>query len=174
MVEIIPKQIERAPSWQKALLYVSMILLAVVILACSISAYSYKKSLATLSLLEETIASEKTTEKVLLEKDVVGWEKKINDFSVLGDNHYFVSKFFTLIEENCHPRVWFSKLNLDALSNSFSVSGYTDNFASLGQQLIIFKNNPIFKNVTLNQVSINKNGQVEFGLNIILDPKVFK
>jgi hypothetical protein len=174
MVEIIPKQIEKAPFWQEVLLYISIVLLAVIILVCSILGYSYKKSLVTISDLEVALDNERTPEKIILEKEVVGWEKKINDFAVLGDKHYFVSKFFAVIEENCHPRVWFSKLNLDSLSNSFSVSGSTDNFASLGQQLIIFKNNPIFKNVTLSQVSINKSGQVEFGLNIILDPKVFK
>jgi len=174
MVEIIPKQIEKAPFWQEVLLYISIVLLAVIILVCSILSYSYKKSLVTISDLEVALGNERTPEKIILEKEVVGWEKKINDFAVLGGNHYFVSKFFAVIEENCHPRVWFSKLNLDSLSNSFSVSGSTDNFASLGQQLIIFKNNPIFKTVTLSQVSINKSGQVEFGLNIILDPKVFK
>jgi len=174
MVEIIPKQVEKVPSWQKALLYISMFLLASIVLACSIFNYSYKKSLVTLGQLEDAFDMEKTPEKVLLEKEIVGWEKKINDFSVLGNKHYFVSKFFAVIEENCHPRVWFSKLNLESTSNSFSVAGSTDNFASLGQQLIIFKGNPIFKSVTLSQVSINRNGQVEFGLNITLDPKIFK
>jgi len=174
MVEIIPKQIEKAPFWQEVLLYVSIALLAVIILICSIFSYSYKKSLVTLNDLENSLVRERTPERIVAEKEVLGWEKKINDFAVLGDKHYFISRFFTVIEENCHPRVWFSKFNLDSLSNSFSVSGSTDNFASLGQQLIIFKNNSIFKNVTLSQVSINKSGQVEFGMNINLDPKIFK
>lgn len=174
MVEIIPKPIEKVPSWQRVLLYISMFLLALIVLLSSILNYSYKKSLVTLGELGDAFDKERTPEKVLLEKEVVGWEKKINDFAVLGNKHYFVSKFFTVIEENCHPRVWFSKLSLDSMSNSFSVAGSTDNFSSLGQQLIIFKNNPIFKNVVLSQVSINRSGQVEFGLNITLDPKIFK
>jgi len=174
MVEIIPKQVEKTPFWQRILLYISMFLLAGIVLACSILNYSYKKSLVTLEELENAFDREKTQDKVLLEREVVNWEKKINDFATLGNKHYFVSKFFAVIEENCHPRVWFSKLNLDSTSNNFSVAGSTDSFSSLGQQLIIFKENPIFKNVTLSQVSISRNGQVEFALNITLDPKIFK
>jgi len=173
-MEIIPKPVQRAPQWQIIIFYASAVLLIGLILAYFILGYSYKKSSLTSKDLENAIAGEKTSERIALEKNILLLQKRIGDFINLDSNHLLVSRVFTIIEENCHPRIWFSKFNLNSKTNSFSVSGLTDNFTSLGQQLIIFKNNPIFKNVSLTRVVLDKSGQVNFDLSVFLDPKAFK
>ncbi len=173
-MEIIPKPTQKIPSWQKIIFYSSIVILSGLILGCFILSSSQKKSSAELKNTEESLAAGKTPQRVLLEKDILSWQKKINNLSLLVDNHYLLSRFFAVFEKKCHPRVWFSQFNLDSKGASLVVSGLTDSFSSLGQQLLVFKNEPLINNVVLTAVAINKKGQVEFTLNFSLVPQIFK
>lgn len=174
MIEIIPKPAAKLPLWQNILFYSFLALLLLTILSYFILDFSLKKAETTLKNLEETLAQERTTEEITLEKEVFSYQKKIGDFSKLLKGHLFSSKIFEFIEKNSHPKIWFSQLNLNPREGEVNLSGQAENFTTLHQQLQILKANPKVLNLNLVQIAIGKGGRVDFGLNITLDPSVFK
>ena len=174
VIEIIPKPIEKIPSYQKKLFYFSIFLFLVLPFVYFILTSLGKKSENILSNLEESIAKGKTPEIISLEKENLNYQKKIEDISPLLEKHLFPSKIFEFFERNTHPRVFFSEINLNSLNSTASLSGQTDSFLTLGQQLAIFEKNPLVEKVDLNQISITKEGKIEFFLNFSFNPKIFK
>ena len=173
MVEIIPKPAVKLPKWFNVLFYFSLGLLLVVILSFFLVNHSLKESQKTLQDLEEVLVEERTPEKIILEKETLSYQKKIKDFSQLLNQHLFSSKFFEFIEKISHPRVWFFQVNLNPQTSQLLISGQTESFLTLGQQLSIFAQEPLIKTINLSQVSLTKVGQVEFVLDFFLDPKIF-
>jgi len=174
MVQIIPKPAERAPVWQNILLYFSFGLLLIAVLAYFILDIHLNRTETALKNLEETLAKEKTAEEIALEKKVFGYQRKIEDFSKLIDRHLFSSKFFEFIEKNSHPQIWFSNLDLNPRQGEVRLTGETENFVVLYQQLQILRANPLVKNLDLVKIAIGKEGRVNFDLNLDLDPGLFK
>lgn len=173
-MEIIPKSDQQAPLSQKAVFVVLVISSLVIIFSIfTLESLNEKKS-KDLASVKNTIAEERTDEKIKSEKYVLEWQRKINDAYFLIQNHSLSSKIFPLLQKDCHPRVWFSNFTLDVSVNSLSVSGIADSFTSLGQQLIIFNKEPLIKEAKLSNVIMNKRGQIEFGLNISVDTKTLK
>lgn len=174
MIEIIPKPAQKLPLWLNILFYFSMALLLAAILVYFIFSHSLEKSETSLKNLEETLSQEKTNEEIALESEAFGYQKKIKDFSKLLAQHLSPSNFFDFIEENCHPKIWFSQISLNPQTAQVTLSGEAEDFSAVGQQLFILKSNPSVKKVALAQISIGKRGRVDFNLNLSLDPSVLK
>jgi hypothetical protein len=174
MVEIIPKPEAKLPIWQNIFLYLSFGLLLMAVLAYFILNVYLDRAETTSKNLEETLAKEKTAEEIALEEEVLDCQRRIGDFSKLIDQHLFSSKFFEFIEKNSHPQVWFSKLDLNPKEGKANLTGETDNFVVLYQQLQILRINPSVKNLNLVGIAIGKEGRVNFGLNLNFDPSLFK
>ena len=173
MVEIIPKPIEKIPPWQKKLFYFSIFLFIALLLVYFILSSFEKKSGNILSELKEALLNGKTPEMSSLEKENLNEQKKIKSISPLLKFHLFPSKVFEFFEINTHPKVLFSEINLNSLKSIARLSGQTDSFLTLGQQLAIFEQNPLIEKVNINQVSITKTGEIEFSLNFSFNPKIF-
>jgi len=173
-IEIIPKPIEKIPVWRKILFYFSILLLVGVIISYFVLDSRKKSSEIFLQDLEERISRERTPERIALEKELLDWQIKIKDFSLLLNQHISTSKVFKFFEEKTHPRVFFSQINLNPKDSKVNLSGQTDSFLTLGQQLLIFEKEPLVENLNLAQVSISKEGKVEFGLDFSFDPKILK
>jgi len=173
-VEIIPKTIEKIPSARKKLFYFSIFLFLGLLLGCFILTSLEKKSENTLSNLEETLGKGKTPEMSSLEKEILNDQKKIKDFSPLVEKHLIPSKIFEFFERNTHPQVFFSEINLNSLNSTAKLSGECDSFVTLGQQLAIFEKELLVEKLDLTQVSITKEGKIEFFLDFSFNPKIFK
>ena len=173
MVEIIPKPIEKIPPWQKKLFYFSIFLFIALLISYFILVSLEKKSGNILSSLEETLLKERTPEMSSLEKEILNEQKKIEDVSPFLEKHLFPSKVFEFFERNTLPRVFFSEINLNSLNSIAGLSGQTDSFLTLVQQLAIFEKEPLIEKVNINQVSITKGGKIEFSLNFSFNPKIF-
>jgi len=174
MVEIIPKPVQRPPSWQNILLSFSVGLLLISIISYFALGYFIQKSETAFQDLEQALAQKETEEEIALEQEVFGYQKKIGDFSGLVNQHIYPSQVFTLFESLCHPQAWFSKMNVDFGTQRISVFGKTNNFLILDQQLSIFEQEELVKEVGLSNVSIGKEGLVNFTLNFVLDPVIVK
>ena len=174
MVQIIPKPIGKKLSLQKILFYFSIFLFLGLLLFYFILTSLGKKSENIFSKLEESIAKGKTPEMSSLEKENLNVQKKIKDISPLLQSHLSPSKSLEFFEKNTHPQVFFSEINLNSLNSTASLSGQTDSFLTLGQQLAIFEKEPLVEKVDLTQVSITKEGKVGFSLNFSFNPKIFK
>jgi hypothetical protein len=173
MIEIIPRKAAPLPLWLKILFYILITLLLTVILSYFILGHFQKKSLTALQNLEEEILEEKTPQKIVLEKEILSYQKKINDFALVLDHHLLSSKFFRFLEKTSHPRIWFSKINLNPGEALAIVSGRAETFLVLGQQLQILKSESPVKNASLAKISLGKKGEIEFTLTLSFDPKFF-
>lgn len=172
-IEIIPRKAVPLPLWLKILFYILISLLLAALLSYFILGHFQKKSLTALQNLEEEIRKEKTPQKIALEKEILSYQKKINDFSLVLDHHLLSSKFFGFLEKTSHPRIWFSKINLSPGEHLAVISGRAETFLVLGQQLQILKSEALIKNTNLSKISLGKKGEIEFTLTLSFDPKFF-
>lgn len=166
MIEIIPKPAEKLPFWVNVLFYFFLGFLLITIVIYFILGHFLKQAETTLENLEKTLAKEKTAEEIALEEEVLSYQKKIEGFSKLINRHLFSSKAFEFIEKNTHPQVWFSQLDLNSRGGEVNLSGETDNFVTLHQQVQIFRTNPSVKNLDLAEIAIGKEGRIDFTLNL--------
>lgn len=174
MVEIIPKPEKKSSIWRNLLFYLSFFLLLLTSLSYFLLENYLKKAEATFIELEQILTQEKTTEEVALETEVFGYQRKIENFSKLIASHLFSSKFFEFIEKNSHPKIWFSRLDLNSRRRKAELFGQVDNFFVLDQQIQIFKANHLVENLNLVKVIIGKEGKVNFNLELDFSPEFFK
>lgn len=173
-IEIIPKPAKKVSPSQNILFYFAVGLLLLSIGLYFVLGYFVKKSELILQDLEETLAREKTEEETILEKEVFGYQRKVEDFSTLIGQHTYASGFFNFFESLSHPKVWFSKISLNITNHRLIVSGKTDTFLILDQQLLIFQQEELIKETILNKLSIGKEGLVNFTFDLTLNPIIVK
>jgi hypothetical protein len=174
MVEIIPKPQIKSPSWINTLFYSSLVLLVVTILSVFVINQLQKNALNTSQKLAEELEKTKSPERFDLEKQMIGYQKKIADFSYLIQNHELTSNLFTFLEKLVHPKVQFTNFNFIADKSKLVLKGETDNFFNLGQQFLIFKAEPFIKEVNLSEVSIGKEGKIGFSFEIFPSSEILK
>ena len=174
MIGIIPKKPKKAPGWQNFASYFSCALFIVVILSYIALFYFEGKAFALLQDLEEKIAQVATKEDIVTEGQVLAAKKRINDFSKLLQDHKRASNFFTFLEENCHPKVWLTEVELNPGEAKALVSGKTADFKTLGQQILIFQGQEQIQSVDLTNLSISKKGETEFSFYLYLKPQIFQ
>jgi len=174
MVELIPKEAPRLPKWLNTLFYVSFALLFLSIIGYFILDNSIKSSQKNLDDLKETLVKNKTTEKVALEREIINYDRKIDNLSVLLSQHLVPSGIFELLQDSCLPQVYYSQFSLDAKQASLILSGTTQSFETLGQQFLVLKGSDWVEEVKLDKISISKEGKVTFDLSLSLNPSVLR
>jgi len=172
-IEIIPKKTEAKLPAVNILFYLSLILLIIFALSYFVLGYFQKKSAKTLQNIEDIISQKETSVKALKEK-IFGYQEKIEVVASLLTSHQLSRNFFTRLEDLSCPKVFFSNLDLDVGKYQVSLSGQTESFEALGQQLLIFKKGEFIKDVNLTKVSIGKEGEIEFSIELSFDPQMFK
>jgi len=172
-MEIIPKETPKIPPWLDILFYFAIGFLVLVFIASFVINQPLKSSQETLEDLESTLAKE-VSERASLKNEILTYQKKINDFSFLIDNHRNVSKIFAFMENQCHPKVWFSGFSLNAEERMVTLTGEAQDFESLGQQMLILRDEKMIKSVGLLNISMKKEGKITFNLSISFDPLIFK
>ena len=173
MIDIIPKIEQRPPIWLSILLYLSIILLLASV--AGIFSFRYLKNKAETSLLgiEQQISSAKTSRETL-EQEVLRYKQKIDDFSLLLNTHKAALNFFPFLEKTCHPKTQFTELTLSVNDTRAGLSGITESFEALEQQINILEKQEQVKEVYLARISMAKEGGADFVLNIALNPSLFK
>ncbi len=175
MVEIIPKEVPAVPKWLNILFYFALILLIFSIIGFFILNNSLKNSKAELTDLESSLLKKETaSEKISLEKEILSYQNKIENFSSLTSQHLVSSKFFEIIQKITHPKVWFSTFSLNSREGSVELSGLSRDFESLEQQLLILREEKIIENVDLKNISITKEGGISFNLSLSFNPEILK
>ena len=172
-IEIIPKKAVKLYPWQNYLFYICIFLLLCSIVGYFSLNYLIKKSEQKLQETEEAIVKAKGPERMALEEELKRLREKIDDFTPLLLSHQKSSNFFNFLEKNTHPQVLFTELKLNAKGNQVELSGQTDNFQILGQQLLIFQKSEFIRDLKLATVEIGKEGKIEFTFNFSLTPKLF-
>ena len=173
-IEIIPKKIEAKLPAVNILFYLSLILLIIFVLSYFVLGYFQKKSARTLQNIQDLISQKETSEAKALKKKIFGYQEKIEAVASLLASHQLSRDFFTRLEDLSYPKVFFSELDLDVGKSQASLSGQTESFEALGQQLLIFRKGEFIKDVNLTKVSIGREGKIEFIIELSFDPKMFK
>ena len=177
-IEISPKTKTKKLSLLGVLFYSGLVLLLAFLISYFVLSFYQKRMNDELSSIKKSL--QETSEEKALEEEIfgsektIGYQQKIKDFGVLLAAHRLPVNFFNFLEENMHPKVWFSDFDLDLDKNLVSMSGVADSFEILGQQALIFEEQEVVKNINLSKVSLAKDGKVEFDLQLTIDPKVFK
>jgi len=173
-IEIIPKPVAKVPPWHNWLLYASILLLVVSLIGYFMLGRRLNREKNTIQELNEDLAQPKSSEETTLEGRILAYKRKVENFSQLVDGHRYASRVFPFFERLCHPRGWFSNFTVDFEEHLLRVAGQVDSFTTLGQQLLIFEEEPLIKEVNLSSLSLGEEGGVDFSVNLFLDPKIFK
>jgi Tfp pilus assembly protein PilN len=173
-IGLIPKKPTEKPLWQIILLYFSVGFLFMVVLAMVILSYAGSKAKLEIAKLDQELNRPKTAAEIQLEREVLQAQARISNFKSLIESAKPASKVFELLERTTHPAVVFGQLSFSAVDNKISLSGQTDNFQTLGQQLLIFQSEPLIIKSNLEQIGIGKSGSVEFNISLVLNENFYE
>ena len=172
--ELIPKEKLKTPSLVNFLFYLSLILV-IILGACyfgvRIKNSSIKSQIEEVKLNVSKIKIEGDKET---ERQVLGYQKKINDFSELFNEHKIVSSFLGLLRNSTHLKVSFLRLDLNIETAQVILGGETENFKTLGEQILYFEGSEFTKGLVLSNLALGKEGNVKFNISLSLDPEIFK
>jgi hypothetical protein len=172
-MEIIPKPKRKIPSLEIIFLYLSILIFAFTLLVFFYFWSQEKSKKREISQIEEKILALKTPEINQKERKVSYYQEKISHFSDLIKDYVFYSKIFPYLEQKTHKQTYFSKMDLDFENSTISLSGESQSFPALAQQLEILKGDPSLK-VQLKEVSLGKEGKVNFKIEINFDKSILK
>lgn len=172
VIEIASKsKVKKLSAWN-LVLYLCFFAFAALALSYSLLLFYEKKMAIEISSLEAGLL--RAPEESSLEKEVLLARRQIDDFKFLLSRHLFPARVFDFFEENTHPRVWFSELRTNLQQGTVILEGNTDNFQTLGQQLLIFEQHEFVKQATVSKVSVGREGEVTFNLQVVFDPESLK
>jgi hypothetical protein len=173
-MQLIPKEGPKIPNWLNILFYAAIAVLVISIVVFLVLGHSLNKSRKTLEDLNEALVKQETAQNLALEKEVLGYQQKIGDFSNLIKEHVKTSKVFEILEKNTHPQIAFSYFSLNSPEKTLVLTGNTRNFENLGQQFLIFQRESMIEKTLIEKISIGKTGNIEFTFSLTLNPQIFK
>lgn len=180
-IQIIPKEAAKLPLWQNILFYFSIGLVLSILAAYGVLYHFTGRADDDAKKIEEAIQQGKTPQILSLEDQMQSFKDRVDDFASLIVNHKFSSNFFGnfelktgILERDTHPRVSFTEMNLDTTTNTATLSGVTENLEVVGQQVSLFQNDEMVESVRLSKVDINKDGKIEFTLNLTIKPALLR
>lgn len=172
-IEITPKQKIKVPIW----VIIIGVLCVILVLAFLASYFYLYRSIKQMSQeIEEKNLTSFPLEKAIKEKEqkIFPIKQKIDDFNELLSEHKKPLKVFEFLERICLPNVWFSTFDFTFEKGELTISGETDSFITIEQQILILKQEPLVKNLNLSGLSIGEEGEVSFVLLLVFDPRIFK
>jgi hypothetical protein len=173
-IEIIPRKKVRIPLWQILLFFLSLIFFLLAISAYFFLIRSAENYRAKIEEIKTDIGKEKTEEIEKIEEKISLLDKKLKIFSKILKEHIFTYNFFDLLEKTTHPKVMYNSLDLNPEKATLALSGQTENFLTLGQQILLLEESQFISELKLSKVSITKEGKVGFSFDISLKPEIFK
>ncbi len=109
------------------------------------------------------------------EKTVLDYQRKIDDFNKLFNNHQFASYAFAFMQAETMQNVWFKQFSLDRSSSQVQLTGESDDFDSLAHQVATFEQNKYVKNFgNLTSSKDASTAKVQFNFSLSLDSALFK
>jgi len=162
LIKIIPRAKEKAPNYVNFLFWFSLILLIVLLFLF------FVLKMDTSSLLSKKVALEKEITSSYgqtgTEKELSQTSNRIKDFSFLMKEHKKPSVLMDFLSSSCHSQVRFKNLQVDLKTNKVVLSGESNGFGSLEEQILGLKKNKKVKGLQVSDVFLNRLGIVEFNL----------
>lgn len=149
---------------------------SIVLLMTFLGAYAY----ITISLNKTNEEIEKKEAEIAeisyqrkdIEQIVSPYGEKVDNFKEIFQKRRDVVNVFPVVESLTHPYVWFSGFSFDT-ENNVSLSGKARDFTSLGQQIIILRNIPNLKEITISGIQPEEE-EVSFSLSFSVDSNILR
>jgi len=171
-IEITPTPKVKIPAWSTLLF---LICLVVFLGLAGTYAYFYISSnKMTEEIGEKNKALIDTAEEKALSDEMVYLERKIDRVAILLSRHDKTANMFGILENLCHPQVRFTDFKFSSKDDSATLEGKAQNFIALGQQISVLRSQKELTKVNLAGLSLSKEGDVNFILQLVFDPGIFK
>lgn len=108
------------------------------------------------------------------EQEILALSKKAKYFLEVLQAHQLSSQFFEFLKASCHLRVRFTGLDLSLENYRAALSGETESFQTLAEQLISLKENKNIQDLEVSGISLNPEGKVIFQLSFSFLETVLK
>lgn len=174
MVDIIPKETPKTSKTLNFFFYFSIFIFILAITGYFVLNASLNKNKNTVQALDQEIKQIMTEERVELEKEIIFIKEKIDKFSLLVNNRSIARPVFEIIERSTHPQAWFTDFSFETKESKLSLSGETQNFITLWQQIFIFQQEEKINRLELVNFSINEKGLINFEADLYFNPDIFK
>ncbi len=172
-IEITPARKMKVSLWVVILGVFSVFLVAVFL-----GGYLYLEKLIRQMSQE---LQERNLSVVPLDENIKGKEgelfpvkQKIDDFGELLSSHKKPLKVFGFLEKICLPGIWFSSFDFNLEKGELTLSAQGDSFVTVEQQVLILKQEPLVKEVSLSGLSMREEGGVDFNLLLIFESRIFE
>ncbi|MDD5738744.1 MAG: hypothetical protein PHY72_02370 [Candidatus Pacebacteria bacterium] len=174
VLNIIPKPKIVLPFWVNPLVLASGVILLIM---TGLFVFYHFQALSWESkakVEESNYLALATPENKAIEEKAGKISQQLEKFFQAFENHKFSYILFNFLKDNCHPNVSFSSLNFNSNSGKVSLAGQTNNYNSLGEQIAVLKSVKEISALEVSDIVLDKEGNVTFRLNFIVDPNFFK
>ena len=164
---------DKKPWWADVVFYVVSSLLVVLVFSYGVLMIKNYQQKQEILLLDARLKDTRSSEEKKQEAEVLRYQKKIADFSLLIKNHTFASNVFGFIEKNTVLDVWLKQFVMDQKSSQIQLSGQADSMESFSRQVANLENNEYIKSIGVISSFIDDSKRVDFSFNLAMDPKIF-
>ena len=159
--------------WVDAIFYLSASFLIAAVFCYvifSVRTSMLKSEIESQTKLMETVG---TTQQKEYEKEILGYQKKINSFKSFLKNLKFASSAFAFMEDQTMPYIWFKNFSFNAQSNTITPSGEAEDMEIVSRQINKFEKNEYVKSIGQLNFSIGQGAKTQFNVSLAMDPKWF-
>ncbi len=174
MVEIIPRREERTPPIVNVLFIASLVLAAAAAGGFFILKNLQAQRRASIQTMEQRLLAEPSPDQKQLEEEVLGFKQKLDDFKVLADGRRTPIPLFSLLETSVHPAATFTGLIVNLEKNSVLLTGETDTFRHLDEQILLLRKKNEVQDLQLEKIQLGEQGRVEFSVSLSFLPDFTK
>ena len=107
------------------------------------------------------------------QKALIDFYAQLGNLQKILNNHTLGSKLFSFIEQNTNKKVYYTNLSLNTFNNDLSLTGRTDSYETLAQQLQAFELAQGVTKININQADA-KAGEVNFRVTLKFAKNTFK
>jgi len=172
MVQVIPRISTKKKTNLKQLVpWLSVLLIVVVFLLYFIFSHQISRANISLEKSRTALSQAQTQSETELERKILIFRSKMKDVILLLQKRERTSRFFEFLEALVHPNVYFSSFSYDNENRRIELEGKADDFVSLGQQILVFQQQPLIQKVKLLGASLGEEGKIKFSLELSLPSK---
>lgn len=159
--------------WMDVIFYFAVSLLIATVFCYVI--FWVKNSIQRQEIKDQITALESvgTGQQKEYEKSVLYYQKKLNDFANIFENHEFASHVFAFMQDHTMPNIWFRQFALDRKNSKVELFGEADDMASFSRQVAVFEESDTVDSVSGLNSALGQEVNIQFSLDMALNPEIF-
>ncbi len=150
-------------------------ILIVLGLAFYFGSAAYKGALTReLTVQADNIMQVQSERDAMVEEEVRDFAVRLSTIDSLLQNHTYASEIFAFLERMTHQAVQFRDFTYRTQGSTITMNGATDNYTTLGEQIIALEQNSNIKNLAISNIQLDKSGRVFFGISFEVDQRLVR